>query len=570
MYHLSTKPISRSSGRSAVASIAYRAGIEITDERTGRKFDYTKRTGVLATNLITPNNLSISRSDLWNMAELVETRKNSRTARETVIHIPHELMQGDGTAGKQLAFDFGKHLSDKYGIAVDVAVHAPDRHGDQRNYHAHILMTTRQLERAADGSVTLAKKSQFEMSNTQLKAAGLLSCQDELKEIRETWANYANKALAEHNIDKRIDHRSHKDRGLQELPTIKLGWKATELERQGIRTAAGDYNRAVKEYNNTLKEIGQTKAAIKQNAINERIKPLERAKADAATQVPPQPTKSTVSENKAVSDTQKPAAKPTTPKITAPTQPAEPVFDYKKWVDELDDVRVTVPADFSKHQKSQIWRYAMQKGVVIDGYTPTHKDLADAKRNASGKMMNLYAAYADTESIEISQNKVQSLTEQLEKLKQNEPQGLWAKLTFKHSDWAASVSQMEFDLRLAKENLEDKQSYRKANIADAKNNTQQRLERAAAPPAPKLTHKQEFEQLKAKLPANDKVKVEAIRQVIEYQYAGDAKSLQAGYDKLNTAIKNGAISKLDDAPQQVVQQEIEVKLAKSQDKDRGR
>lgn len=320
MFHLSTKPISRSSGRSAVASIAYRAGIEITDQRTGRTFDYRKRTGVIATNLITPNNLPISRSDLWNKAELIEKRSNSRTARETVINIPYELMAGNGAAGYMLVNDFAKHLSDKYNIAVDVAIHAPDKHGDQRNYHAHLLMTTRQLERAADGSITLGKKSQLEMSNTQLKNLGLLSCQDELKEIRETWANFANKALAEHNIDKRIDHRSHKDRGLQELPTIKLGWKATELERQGIPTAAGDYNRAVKEYNETLKEIEQTKAAIKQNAINERIKPLERAERVSATQVPPQPPKSTVGENRAISDGQKPVAKPApAPK---PAQPA--------------------------------------------------------------------------------------------------------------------------------------------------------------------------------------------------------------------------------------------------------
>ena len=44
IYHLSTKPISRSSGRSAVASIAYRAGIAITDERLGKTYDYSKRT----------------------------------------------------------------------------------------------------------------------------------------------------------------------------------------------------------------------------------------------------------------------------------------------------------------------------------------------------------------------------------------------------------------------------------------------------------------------------------------------------------------------------------------------
>ena len=78
------------------------------------------------------------------------------------------------------------------------------------------------------------------MSNTQLKQAGLLSNQDELKEIRKAWADLTNEYLAEHGIAERIDHRSHKDRGLDTLPTVKMGWQATELERKGIRTDVGD------------------------------------------------------------------------------------------------------------------------------------------------------------------------------------------------------------------------------------------------------------------------------------------------------------------------------------------
>ncbi len=248
IYHLSTKPISRSSGRSAVASVAYRAGIEITDERLGKTYDYTKRSGVLWTGLATPHGLNIDRNELWNRAEKTETRSNSRTAREIVINIPHELMQGDQSAGKMLAYEFATNLSQKYGIAVDIAVHAPDKQGDNRNYHAHLLLTTRQIEQSKDG-YKLASKSQLEMSNTQLKKLGLLSNQDELKEIRKEWAELANEYLAERNIDARIDHRSHADRGLETLPTVKMGWKATELERQGIRTEVGDQNRAIKAYN---------------------------------------------------------------------------------------------------------------------------------------------------------------------------------------------------------------------------------------------------------------------------------------------------------------------------------
>lgn len=274
IYHLSTKPISRSSGRSAVASVAYRAGIEITDERLGKTYDYTKRSGVLWTGLATPHGFNIDRNELWNRAEKVETRSNSRTAREIVINIPHELMQGDQSAGKMLAYEFAINLSQKYQIAVDIAVHAPDKQGDNRNYHAHLLLTTRQITQEQDGIFELCKKSQLEMSNAQLKQAGLLSNQDELKEIRREWAELANEYLAERNIDTRIDHRSHKDRGLETLPTIKMGWKATELERQGIRTEVGDQNRAIKAYNEQVLAYQTLKSTQSQEKSDERARQI--------------------------------------------------------------------------------------------------------------------------------------------------------------------------------------------------------------------------------------------------------------------------------------------------------
>ena len=298
IYHLSTKPISRSSGRSAVASIAYRAGIAITDERLGKTYDYTKRHGVLWTGLATPNDVKINRNELWNLAEKSENRSNSRTAREIVINIPHELMQGDQGTGNMLAHEFASQLSKKYQVAVDVAVHAPDKQGDNRNFHAHLLLTTRKIELDRNGNIKLTDKSQLEMSNTQLKQAGLLSNQDELKEIRKAWADLTNEYLAEHGIDERIDHRSHKDRGLDTLPTVKMGWQATELERNGIRTDVGNKNRDIKAHNANLmqKKILESEIVIQQTLKNASKTPIEPHKDISARVTSPTPIKSQKSE----------------------------------------------------------------------------------------------------------------------------------------------------------------------------------------------------------------------------------------------------------------------------------
>ena len=300
IYHLSTKPISRSSGRSAVASIAYRAGIAITDERLGKTYDYTKRHGVLWTGLATPNDVKVDRNELWNLAEKSENRSNSRTAREIVINIPHELMQGDQGTGNMLAHEFASQLSKKYQVAVDVAVHAPDKQGDNRNFHAHLLLTTRKIEQDRHGNIKLTDKSQLEMSNTQLKQAGLLSNQDELKEIRKAWADLTNDYLAEHGIAERIDHRSHKDRGLDTLPTVKMGWQATELERKGIRTDVGDKNRDIKAYNANLmqEKILESEIVIQQTLKNASKTLIEPRKSISARVTPPTPIKSQQSENR--------------------------------------------------------------------------------------------------------------------------------------------------------------------------------------------------------------------------------------------------------------------------------
>ena len=299
IYHLSTKPISRSSGRGAVASIAYRAGIAITDERLGKTYDYSKRHGVLWTGLAMPNNVKVDRNELWNLAEKSENRSNSRTAREIVINIPHELMQGDLGTGNMLAHEFASQLSEKYQVAVDVAVHAPDKQGDNRNFHAHLLLTTRKIEQDRHGNIKLTDKSQLEMSNTQLKKAGLLSNQDELKEIRKAWADLTNEYLAEHGIDERIDHRSHKDRGLDTLPTVKMGWQATELERKGIRTDVGNKNRDIKAYNANLvqQKILESEIVIQQTLKNASKTSVEERNGISDRVTPSTPKKSQQREN---------------------------------------------------------------------------------------------------------------------------------------------------------------------------------------------------------------------------------------------------------------------------------
>ena len=264
IYHLSTKPVKRSSGRSATASSAYRAGVELTDERTGTKHDYTKRGGVVTADCFAIQNnqkVSLSRGELWNKAEQAENRKDARTAREIVINLPHEL---DKDARTKLVDDFAKQLAEKYSCGVDYAIHLPDKQGDQRNHHAHILMTTRAIEIDKNGDFDLTNKTSLELSNAKLKELNLPKTQEQIKALRAEWAELTNERLAEHGIDERIDHRTLEEQGIDRQATVKMGWQATALERKGIRTDVGDLNRQITADNAQRAELKAELSAFKE------------------------------------------------------------------------------------------------------------------------------------------------------------------------------------------------------------------------------------------------------------------------------------------------------------------
>ena len=269
IFHATTKPISRSSGRSATASAAYRAGCKIDDDRTGLKYDYSKKSGVLIAVAFDKNNMQLDRSELWNLAEKAENRKDGRTAREWILALPHELVPDNDSLNDinenraaWVAFKFAQELAKRYNVAVDVAIHAPDKGGDNRNYHAHIMTTTRELKND-NGTISLGDKSAIELSNTKRKEKNLGSTISEINELREVWANIVNNALELHGSHERIDHRSHKERGIELEPTKKIGWRATAMERRGIETERFAFNKKIVDDNKKISELQSAIAAEK-------------------------------------------------------------------------------------------------------------------------------------------------------------------------------------------------------------------------------------------------------------------------------------------------------------------
>jgi len=233
----STKSISRGKGQSAVASASYRAGVELEDKRYGKTHDYSKKHGVMSADIILPSALAdtkatVDRGDLWNKAEAAEKRVDARVAREWLVNLPHELSEQDR---KELAHTFAQTLADRYGTIADCAIHQPtqkeiDRGADPRNFHAHILFTTRCAELDQDNKIILTDKATIELSDTKRGKLGLERVSHEIKEVRLIWEQIANEKLAEHN-HALIDSRSYEAQGIDITPQVKMGANATHLER---------------------------------------------------------------------------------------------------------------------------------------------------------------------------------------------------------------------------------------------------------------------------------------------------------------------------------------------------
>ncbi len=215
IYHCSLRTFSRGAGQSAVAAAAYRSACDLFDERAKKTHRYSRKSGVKQSFILLPVNAPeemSNREALWNAAEFSETRKNSRVAREIVLALPHELTD----AGRaELTRDMSMWLVERYGVAVDGAIHDPVHGDDARNHHAHLLFTTREV--SSDG---LGAKTRV-LDN---KVTG----PEETEVIREVWETLANEALKDAGFsDIQIDRRTLEDQGIDRIPQTHIGPQAS-------------------------------------------------------------------------------------------------------------------------------------------------------------------------------------------------------------------------------------------------------------------------------------------------------------------------------------------------------
>jgi Ti-type conjugative transfer relaxase TraA len=206
IYHFSSKIISRSAGRSAVAAAAYRSASCLLDERIGRSHDFTAKAGVVHSEIMLPAGAPQSFSDrsvLWNAVEASERRKDSQLSRDIEISLPAEMSQAEAIA---LARDFVREQFVDRGMIADLNVHWGKTARGEDQPHAHVMLTMRSVDEMGFGP---------KMVDWNRK--------DLLLGWRERWAEMANERLNALGHDIRINHRSYATQGIELTPQNKIG-----------------------------------------------------------------------------------------------------------------------------------------------------------------------------------------------------------------------------------------------------------------------------------------------------------------------------------------------------------
>ncbi len=271
LYHFHVGQIKRSAGRSAVEYAAYRAGEKLYSEYYGLVSDYTRKGGVMYTEILLPPHAPreyADRQTLWNAVEEAERNRNAQLAYSFDIALQNEFSLEENIA---LARQF---LLDNFvsrGMIADFAVHQPDKENGIPNPHFHVMCPIRPIN--PDGTWG-AKQRRVYRADGKFDAVPTTDWgrPETLEAWREAWAAMCNSKFEEKGLPDRIDHRSYERQNIEQLPTVHEGVAVRQMEAKGIVTDKGERNRWIKSATAMLRTLGERIKTLVDWLSNSRVK----------------------------------------------------------------------------------------------------------------------------------------------------------------------------------------------------------------------------------------------------------------------------------------------------------
>jgi hypothetical protein len=270
-YHLSVHPnVSRGKGQSLVRTAAYNDRAQLVDERTGEVWDYRHLGAALASGIYAPKDAPDWAHDLGqlvNEVERFEKRSDSQLAMNLDIALPHEQTLEQN---RRLMQDFVREQFQRKGYAAHFAIHPPDRDGDDRNIHAHVLVTLRKIDEHGFARTKAEQQERYRNRGEYVEG------------LRDAWEKLANRHLERNGYDARIDRRSLEDQGIEREPQQHQGPAVTAMEREGNVTHIGDEIRRRQHHYAELKALAAEERQIDAQIIDLEARRAERQARETA------------------------------------------------------------------------------------------------------------------------------------------------------------------------------------------------------------------------------------------------------------------------------------------------
>lgn len=257
-------------GHSAVEQSSYISREKMYCEYDGQTYYPKYSEDLVHCEVLLPENAPEEYKDpyvLWNSVELVEKSKDAQLARTFRIELPNEWSYD---LAKEVVKDYCERNFVSKGMCVQYAIHDSENDKGQRNLHCHIMLTLRSIDEQGKWMPKQKKVYQRDENGERIPAIDEKTGQQKVdKQNRKQWkcttvqtndwnskenAKIWRKDLADTinavnakigMTDKFWEYRSFKEQGLDIIPQIHLGEKASAMERAGIKTIRGDINRDI-------------------------------------------------------------------------------------------------------------------------------------------------------------------------------------------------------------------------------------------------------------------------------------------------------------------------------------
>ena len=264
LFHFDVRQIKRSAGQSAIACAAYRAGEKLYSDYYGEWSDYSRKGGVIHSEILLPDHAPrefADRQTLWNAVEFSERGKKAQLAYSFELALQTEFSAEENL---DLARQFLLEHFVSRGMIVDVCFHEPDR--EPPNPHIHFMCPIRPLNPDRSWGQKQRREYLLDENGERIRDdAGHYKFNavpttdwgnpETLEFWREKWAELCNAKFEEKGLTERIDHRSYERQGINQIPTIHEGPAVRAMERRGIRTEKGDFNRWVRATNKMMELV---------------------------------------------------------------------------------------------------------------------------------------------------------------------------------------------------------------------------------------------------------------------------------------------------------------------------